>query len=120
MMLNVTHTKQQLCAAPHARMAGCPYLPIQLLPAQSCSLAVPLCAFMSSCCFSSCYVCALLQFLLGRDIGQRLRRLQRCLRRLAAAASALLQHCSSPGSSGQHCTQQVGYLDAISQMQQQT
>ncbi|WIA21710.1 hypothetical protein OEZ85_000876 [Tetradesmus obliquus] len=46
-------------------------------------------------------------FLLGRDIGQRLRRLQRCLRRLAAAAAELLEHCSSPRSSGQHCTQQA-------------
>lgn len=37
----------------------------------------------------------LLQFVLGRDIGQRLRRLHSCQRRLSAVAAALLEHCSS-------------------------
>lgn len=36
-----------------------------------------------------------MQFVLGRDIGQRLRRLHSCQRRLSSSAAALLEHCSS-------------------------
>lgn len=49
----------------------------------------------------------LLQFVLSRDIGLRLRRLHSSQRLLSEAVSALLQHCSSSRQQQQHHTQLV-------------
>lgn len=57
------------------------------------------------------------QVVLGTSMGQRLRQVQACIRRLMDTAGALLAHCSEPRTAAagaaapaQHCnyTQQVG------------
>lgn len=51
------------------------------------------------------------QLVLGADMGQRLRGVHNCIRRLMDTGAALLAHCSSGSQEGRQHVQQVGAVD---------
>lgn len=55
-------------------------------------------------CIAVC-CCLLLQLVLGADMGQRLRRIHTCIRRLMDTAGALLAHTSSSSTQAAYAQQ---------------
>lgn len=53
------------------------------------------------------------QLVLGADMGQRLRGVHNCIRRLMDTGAALLAHCSSGSQEGRQHMQQVGGSRAL-------